>query len=170
MRVVLDIGAYDWGSLSYEFFIAFLRQASWQGFRSLEGCWQVLTWWAYEHMSTLCPQCFGLYSMIYPRAYGWSLYTIARVVLTQPSIISVALDCVTWGEILNNPYDWQLLARHEVNPTIVESHVRCWFWALSSWKFFLTKRIFHQVMSIFKVPRDPPPKLSNHEVILDDPT
>ena len=39
MRVVLDIGAYDWGSISYGFFIAFLRQASGQDFRGLEGCW-----------------------------------------------------------------------------------------------------------------------------------
>ena len=28
MRVVFVIGAYDWGSLSYGFFIAYLRQVS----------------------------------------------------------------------------------------------------------------------------------------------
>ena len=35
MRVVLDIRAYDLGALSYGFFIAFLRQTSRCGFRSL---------------------------------------------------------------------------------------------------------------------------------------
>ena len=50
MRIVSDIGAYDWGSLSYGFFIAYLRQVVHQGFRSLEGCWQILTWWAYEYI------------------------------------------------------------------------------------------------------------------------
>ena len=43
MKVVSDIGAYDWGSISYGFFITFLRQASGQDFRGLEGCWQILT-------------------------------------------------------------------------------------------------------------------------------
>ena len=35
MRVVSVIGAYNWGSLSYVFFIAYLRQASCQGLGAL---------------------------------------------------------------------------------------------------------------------------------------
>ena len=44
MGVVFVIGAYDWGSLSYRFFTAYLTQPVRQGFRSLEGCWWILTW------------------------------------------------------------------------------------------------------------------------------
>ena len=70
MRVVLDIGAYDWGPLSYGFFITLLRQVSWQGFRSLEDYWQILTWWAYKYILALRPQYFDPSFEIYPRAYA----------------------------------------------------------------------------------------------------
>jgi len=43
-----------------------------------------------------------------------------------------------------------------------------WFWALTSWEFFLAKRTFHQVMPIFIVPRDPPLKISCPEIVVDD--
>ena len=82
IRVVSDIEAYDWGSLYYRFFIAYLRQASQQGFRSLEGCWLILMWRTYEHIPTLHPQYYGLSSTKYPRVYAWSLYTITKVILT----------------------------------------------------------------------------------------
>ena len=64
---------------------------------------------------------------VYPRAYAWSLYEITRVVLTQSSIVGAKLDCVTWGEILNRPYDGQLLVRHEVTLAMAESRMQCWF-------------------------------------------
>ena len=35
--------------------------------------------------------------------------------------IGVVLDCVTWGEILNHPYDGQLLVRHKVTQAMAES-------------------------------------------------
>lgn len=60
MKVVSVIEAYDWGSFSYKFFIAYLRQMSCQGFRSLEGCWRILTWWC-GHNGELPPSfCNGL--------------------------------------------------------------------------------------------------------------
>lgn len=81
MRVVSIIEAYDWGSLSYGSFIAYLRQPSCQGFKGLEGYWQILTWWAYEYIPTMKPQYVGFSMTIYPRAYAWSLCDISRVVL-----------------------------------------------------------------------------------------
>jgi len=51
---------------------------------------------------------------------------------------------------------------------MAESHVLCWFWALSSWEFFLAKRTYHQVIPAFKVPRDLPRELSCSAMILDD--
>ena len=39
MGVVSDIETYDWGLVTYGFFISLLRQASQRDFRSLEGCW-----------------------------------------------------------------------------------------------------------------------------------
>ena len=51
---------------------------------------------------------------------------------------------------------------------MAESHVLCWFWALSSWEFFLAKRTYHQVLLIFSVPRDPHRELSCSAVILDN--
>lgn len=53
MRVASIIRAYDWGSVSYGFLISYLRQVVHQGFRSLEGFWQILTWWAYEYIPTM---------------------------------------------------------------------------------------------------------------------
>lgn len=47
--------------------------------------------------------------------------------------------------------------------------IRRWFWALKSWEFFLAERTFHQVMRVYRVPRDPPPYgLSFEAMVLDD--
>ena len=59
--------------------------------------------------------------------YDQSLYTITRVVLVQPVTISVALDCVTWGEIVVHPYDSSLLGRLELTVAMGQSRVRRWF-------------------------------------------
>ena len=53
IRVASIIRAYDWGSVSYRFFISYLRQVARQGFRILEGFWQILTWWAYEYIPAM---------------------------------------------------------------------------------------------------------------------
>lgn len=96
MRVVSNIGAYYWGALSYEFFIAFLKQALRCGFRSLQGCWQVLTYWAQGYIPALHPQYIGLSSKIYPRAYAWSFYYITRRKVTQVMSESWA-QCWFWA-------------------------------------------------------------------------
>ena len=54
------------------------------------------------------------------RAYAWSICDITIVFLTQTSTVAATLDCVTWGEILNCPYDGRLLARHKVTQAMVE--------------------------------------------------
>ena len=51
---------------------------------------------------------------------------------------------------------------------MAKSHVQHWFWALSSWEFFLAERTYHQVMPTFRVPRDPSCELSCATMILDD--
>jgi len=52
MKVVSIIGAYDWGSHSYGFFIAYL------------------TSWAYKYIPAMRPLYIGLSMMMYPRAYA----------------------------------------------------------------------------------------------------
>ena len=47
-------------------------------------------------------------------------------------------------------------------------HVQHWFWALSSWEFFLAERTYHQVMPTFRVPRDLSCELSCATMILGD--
>ena len=104
MRAVFDIGKYNWGSVTYVFFIAFLRRASQWDFRSLEGCWQILTWWAYEYIPALRPRYSGLLVIVYPQAYAWALCAITRVIVVQPVTIFIALDCVIWDEMIVYPY------------------------------------------------------------------
>lgn len=51
-----------------------------------------------------------------------------------------------------------------------QSRIRRWFWALTSWEFFLAERTFHQVMPVYGVPKDPSPHdLSFKAMVLDDP-
>lgn len=57
--------------------------------------WKILKQWVYEYISTT----------MYPKAQAQSHWTIAKLTLTQLAAVSVALDCVTWAEICNNPYD-----------------------------------------------------------------
>ena len=78
--VVYGIGTYDLGSVTYGFFITFLRRAFQQDFRSIEGCWQILMWWAYEYIPTLRPWYIGLSVTTYTQAYAWALCRITRVV------------------------------------------------------------------------------------------
>lgn len=95
-----ESGVRHWGLLlegsSYEFFIAFLKQASRCGFRSLQGCWQVLTYWAQGYIPALHPQYIDQSSEIYPRAYAWSLCYITRREVTQAMSKSWA-QCWFWA-------------------------------------------------------------------------
>ena len=73
MRVVSVIGAYDWGSFSYGFFIAYLRQTLRQGFKSLEGCWHILAWWC-GHKGESPPRfCNGLGTIYIVSSRGWTI-------------------------------------------------------------------------------------------------
>ena len=50
-----------------------------------------------------------------------------------------------------------------------QSRIQCWFWALMSWEFFLVEMTFHQVMPVYRVPRDLTPHgLSFKAIVLDD--
>ena len=50
-----------------------------------------------------------------------------------------------------------------------QSRIRPFFWALTSWEFFLAERTFHQVMPVYGIPKDPPPHgLSFKAIVLDD--
>ena len=89
----------------------------------------------------------------------------------QPVTISVALDCVTWDEIIIRHYDGLLLGRLELPIVMGQSRIRHWFWDLMSWEFFLAERTFYQVMPVYGVPRDPPPYgLSFKTIVLGDLT
>ena len=69
------------------------------------------------------------------------------------------------------PYNGLLLGRPELTIAMGRSRIRHWFWALSSWEFFLAERALYQVMPIYGVPRDPPPlRLLFESVVLDDST
>lgn len=69
---------------------------------------------AYKYIPSLRPQFTGLSVTVFPQAYAWSFYTITRVVLMQPVTIIMALDCITWGEIVVRPNDGLLLGRLEL--------------------------------------------------------
>ena len=92
LRVVSDIRRYDWGFVTYDFFITFLRRA-------------------YKYVPALRPWYMGLSATVYPRAYVWALCAITRVVIVQLVTISAALYCVTWDEMIVRPYDGSLLGR-----------------------------------------------------------
>ena len=57
--------------------------------------------------------------------------------------ISATLDCVIRDEIIVRPYDGTLLRRPELTIAIGQLRIRRWFWALTSWEFFLAERTFH---------------------------
>ena len=58
----------------------------------------------------------------------------------------------------------------ELTVAIGQSRIRCWFWALTSWEFFLAEKTFHQVIPDYRVPRDPAPHgLSFKTIVLSDP-
>ena len=104
--------------MTYNFFISFLRQAFQRDFKSLEGCWQILTWWVYEYIPALRPYYTGLSLIAYPRAYAWAHYRITRVIVVQLVTIFEALDCITQYEIIVRPYDRALVGRLEITIAI----------------------------------------------------
>jgi len=88
----------------------------------------------------------------------------------QSVIIFAALDCITRDEIIVYAYEGALLGSPELTIAIGQSRIRCWFWALMSWEFFLVERTFHQVMPVYGVLRDlPPHTLSFKTIVLGDP-
>ena len=88
----------------------------------------------------------------------------------QPVTIFATLDYVTRDEIVVRPYDGRLMGSLELTIAMGQSRVQRWFWALTSWEFFLAERTFHQVMPIYGVPRDPPPRgLSFEAMVMGGP-
>ena len=67
----------------------------------------------------------------------------------QSVTIFVTLDRVTRDEIIVCPYDGVLLGRPELIIAMGQSKIRRWFWALTSWEFFLVERTFRQVLLVY---------------------
>ena len=84
----------------------------------------------------------------------------------QLVIIFAALDCITRDEVIVCAYDGALLGSPELIIAIGQLRIRCWFWALMSWEFFLVERTFHQVILVYGVLRDLPPHTLSFETIV----
>ena len=89
----------------------------------------------------------------------------------QPVTIFVTLDRVTRDEIIVCPYDGVLLGGPELTIAMGQFKIRRWFWALTSWEFFLVEKTFRQVLLVYGVPRDLPLHgLPFETIIRCDPT
>uniref|UniRef100_A0A2N9FFL7 Aminotransferase-like plant mobile domain-containing protein n=1 Tax=Fagus sylvatica TaxID=28930 RepID=A0A2N9FFL7_FAGSY len=105
---------YDWGTLTYGFYIRGLRRYSRRESISFLGFWQFTVFWAFEHFPTFAPSRLPLASdPDFPLARRWDSSRIERMTARTLLELRMTVDCIRDAEIVFQPYSGALTQRPE---------------------------------------------------------
>uniref|UniRef100_A0A2N9GUV5 Aminotransferase-like plant mobile domain-containing protein n=1 Tax=Fagus sylvatica TaxID=28930 RepID=A0A2N9GUV5_FAGSY len=106
---------YDWGTLTYGFYIRGLRRYSRRESISFLGFWQFTVFWAFEHFPTFAPSRLPLASdPDFPLARRWDSSRIERMTARTLLELRMTVDCIRDAEIVFQPYSGALTQRPEL--------------------------------------------------------
>ena len=114
-RDVDTLREYDWGSLTYGFYIRGLRRFSRRETISFLGFWQFTIFWAFEHFPLFAPSRLLLApDSTFPFARHWDSVRIQR--LTSRTLLEccTTVDCIRDADIVFQPYSSAFIQRTEV--------------------------------------------------------
>uniref|UniRef100_A0A2N9GKC5 Aminotransferase-like plant mobile domain-containing protein n=1 Tax=Fagus sylvatica TaxID=28930 RepID=A0A2N9GKC5_FAGSY len=152
---------YDWGALTYGFYIRGLRRYSRRESISFLGFWQFTIFWAFEHFPGFAPSRLPLASdPDFPLARRWDSSRIRRMTTRTLLELRMTVDCIRDAEIVFQPYSAALTQRPEVFRAVELSHLRIWIRSPRSWELLLAERTLRQLGGEAVVPVDPSPLMT----------
>uniref|UniRef100_A0A2N9GJ14 Aminotransferase-like plant mobile domain-containing protein n=1 Tax=Fagus sylvatica TaxID=28930 RepID=A0A2N9GJ14_FAGSY len=157
---------YDWGTLTYGFYIRGLRRYSRRESISFLGFWQFTIFWAFEHFPTFAPSRLPLASdPDFPLPRRWDSSRIRRMTTRTLLKLHMAVDCIRDAEIVFQPYSAALTQRPEVFRAVELSHLRMWIRTPRSWELLLGERTLRQLGDEAVVPVHPSPLMTIEDYI-----
>ena len=165
-RDVDALREYDWGALTYGFYIRGLRRFSRRETSSFLGFWQFMVFWAFEHFPTFRPSRRRSAPVtVFPLARRWDSTQIER--LTTRTLLEhrTEVDCIRNKDILFQPYTLTLIGRPELVRAFQLSRQRVWIRTTKSWELFMGERTVRQLSLEAVVPVDPPSLMTIEDYI-----
>jgi hypothetical protein len=165
-RDIDTLREYDWGALTYGFYIRGLRRYSRRESISFLGFWQFTVFWAFEHFPTFAPSRLPLASdPDFPLARRWDTSRIERMTTCTLLELRMTVDCLRDADIIFQPYSAALSQRPEVFKAVALSHLRLWIRTTRSWELLLGERTVRQLGDEAVVPVDPSPLMTIEDYI-----
>uniref|UniRef100_A0A2N9HGJ3 Aminotransferase-like plant mobile domain-containing protein n=1 Tax=Fagus sylvatica TaxID=28930 RepID=A0A2N9HGJ3_FAGSY len=113
-RDVDTLREYDWGALTYGFYIRGLRRFSCRESISFLGFWQFTIFWAFEYFPTFAPSRLPLASdPDFPLARHWDSARIRRLTSRTLLKLRTTVDCIKDADIVFQPYSPALVQHPE---------------------------------------------------------
>uniref|UniRef100_A0A2N9I400 Aminotransferase-like plant mobile domain-containing protein n=1 Tax=Fagus sylvatica TaxID=28930 RepID=A0A2N9I400_FAGSY len=124
-RDIDDLRDYDWGALTYGFYIRGLRRFSRRETASFLGFWQFTLFWAFEHFAVFAPSRLpAAPDSAFPLARRWDSAWIQRLTTRTLMECRTTVDCIRDVDIVFQPYSTFLLERPEVFRAMELSRLR----------------------------------------------
>jgi hypothetical protein len=165
-RDIDTLREYDWGALTYGFYIRGLRRYSRRESISFLGFWQFTVFWAFEHFPTFAPSRLPLASdPDFPLARRWDTSRIERMTTCTLLELRMTVDCLRDADIVFQPYSAALSQRPEVFRAVALSRLRLWIRTTRSWELLLGERTVRQLGDEAVVPVDPSPLMTIEDYI-----
>uniref|UniRef100_A0A2N9FPF8 Aminotransferase-like plant mobile domain-containing protein n=1 Tax=Fagus sylvatica TaxID=28930 RepID=A0A2N9FPF8_FAGSY len=156
-RDIDDLRDYDWGALTYGFYIRGLRRFSRRETASFLGFWQFTLFWAFEHFAVFAPSRLpAAPDSAFPLARRWDSAWIQRLTTRTLMECRTTVDCIRDVDIVFQPYSTLLLERPEVFRAMELSRLRIWIRSPRSWELLMGERTLRQLGGDALVPVDPP--------------
>jgi hypothetical protein len=165
-RDIDTLREYDWGALTYGFYIRGLRRYSRRESISFLGFWQFTVFWAFEHFPTFAPSRLPLASdPDFPLDRRWDSSRIERMTARTLLELRMTVDCIRDADIIFQPYSATLSQRPEVFRAVALSRLRLWIRTPRSWELLLAERTVRQLGDEAVVPVDPSPLMTIEDYI-----
>uniref|UniRef100_A0A2N9IJU5 Aminotransferase-like plant mobile domain-containing protein n=1 Tax=Fagus sylvatica TaxID=28930 RepID=A0A2N9IJU5_FAGSY len=165
-RDIDDLRDYDWGALTYGFYIRGLRRFSRRETASFLGFWQFTLFWAFEHFAVFAPSRLpAALDSIFPLARRWDSAWIQRLTVRTLTECRTTVDCIRDADIVFQPYSTFLLERLEVFRAMELSRLRIWIRSPRSWELLMGERTLRQLGGDALVPVDPPQLMTIEDYI-----
>uniref|UniRef100_A0A2N9ILE1 Aminotransferase-like plant mobile domain-containing protein n=1 Tax=Fagus sylvatica TaxID=28930 RepID=A0A2N9ILE1_FAGSY len=165
-RDIDDLRDYDWGALTYGFYIRGLRRFSRRETASFLGFWQFTLFWAFEHFAVFAPSRLpAAPDSVFPLARRWDSAWIQRLTVRTLTECRTTVDCIRDADIVFQPYSTFLLERPEVFRAMELSRLRIWIRSPRSWELLMGERTLRQLGGEALVPVDPPQLMTIEDYI-----
>uniref|UniRef100_A0A2N9GD00 Aminotransferase-like plant mobile domain-containing protein n=1 Tax=Fagus sylvatica TaxID=28930 RepID=A0A2N9GD00_FAGSY len=165
-RDIDDLRDYDWGALTYGFYIRGLRRYSRRQTASFLGFWQFTLFWAFEHFAVFAPSRLpAAPDSVFPLARRWDSAWIQRLTIRTLTDCRTTVDCIRDADIVFQPYSTFLLERPEVFRAVELSRLRIWIRSPRSWELLMGERSLRQLGGEALVPVDPPQLMTIEDYI-----